>query len=308
MKTEGGGSGNDLSSDSAALHHVGLYGGRVDTVSAEWERGTREIASLLVKLVIPAVIVNSFCVSFTVDRLRTILAATGVAAILLALSILLARLLFGSRPLDQFSAAFSNAGFMGLPLIRAVLGDEAVLYTVGFIALLNILQCTYGTRLIAGGKSRIRVGDMVRNPIVMGTVIGFALFVTGMGSRLPSVLRDSLQGISGMNTPLAMLVLGVYLAREKLRTLFTTPPLYKVCFARLLLIPLLTTAALWAMPVLPPMKLALMLVAAAPVGANVAVYAQLYDGDYAYASKSVVVSRILSPVSLSLLTAVNSVF
>ena len=46
--------------------------------------------------------------------------------------------------------------------------------------------------------------------------------------------------------------------------------------------------------------LALLIAAACPVGANVAVYAQLHDADYAYAVETVVVSVLLSIVTVPL--------
>lgn len=45
---------------------------------------------------------------------------------------------------------------------------------------------------------------------------------------------------------------------------------------------------------------ALLIAASAPVGANVAIYAQIHGKDYIYASKTVVVSTLLSVVSLPL--------
>jgi len=72
------------------------------------------------------------------------------------------------------------------------------------------------------------------------------------------------------------------------------------------LIPVVTLAVLWIMQLLIPaldttIVLALLITAIAPVGANVAVYAQLHNKDYVYASKSVVLSTLLSLVSMPLI-------
>lgn len=48
-----------------------------------------------------------------------------------------------------------------------------------------------------------------------------------------------------------------------------------------------------------------MICAAAPVGANVAIYAQLHGLDHAYASKLVVVSTLLSVVTLPAMTILS---
>ena len=49
-------------------------------------------------------------------------------------------------------------------------------------------------------------------------------------------------------------------------------------------------------------KLALLLCSACPVGSNVAVYAQLHDGDYPYAVETVVISTILSIATIPAVT------
>lgn len=39
------------------------------------------------------------------------------------------------------------------------------------------------------------------------------LFVTSLGAKLPSVIQNTVKGISALNGPWAMLVLGVYLGQ-----------------------------------------------------------------------------------------------
>jgi len=50
------------------------------------------------------------------------------------------------------------------------------------------------------------------------------------------------------------------------------------------------------------MKLALLFAAAAPVGANVAIFAQLYGQDYTEAVKDVCMSTVFSIVSMPVIT------
>lgn len=251
-------------------------------------------------------LINSFCVEFTVTKLQEFAVATLWAVVLLVLALAVSRLLFPHSPIEQFAAAFSNAGFMGLPLIQATLGPEAVIFVVGFIALLNVLQWTYGVRLICNEKGPLNFKTLVCNPIVAGLIIGIMLFVSGLGESLPELLRTPLVGICSLNTPLAMIVLGVYLAKENFWALFKTPSLYKVSLVRLAVIPLLSLLVLSLIPVPVVLKQALLLAASAPVGANVAVYAQLHGKDHTYASKMVVLSTLLSPFSMPLLLAFAS--
>ena len=83
--------------------------------------------------------------------------------------------------------------------------------------------------------------------------------------------------------------------------------MYKVSAARLLLIPALTIGILRLLSLETSMAKALVIAAAAPVGANAAVYAQIHGRDYVYASKTVVVSTLLSVISMPLVAGAMAV-
>ena len=264
-------------------------------------QGSRDIASTLVYLIIPAVLVNSFCVEFSAEKLKAFLLSALLGAISIFLAIVISRLLFPKAPIDNFASAFSNAGFIGIPLVQAALGPTAVFYLVGIIAMLNVGQWTYGVGLLTGKKSATSLKSILLNPIMIGALIGLVLFLTGLGSRVPEIIRITLQGISSLNGPLAMLVLGCYLAQTEPKKLVTTPRLYWMSAVRLLLIPLATLLVFWPLPIASEIKYAVFIAASAPVGANVAVYAQLHGKDYPYACQTVALTTLLSIVTLPLM-------
>lgn len=277
-----------------------LYKGK--KISGE---GSANMATLLVWLIIPAVIVKSFCVEPTAARLMGLGLSIVAAVAAQALSMAISHLAFKNRPIDNFGAAFSNAGFLGIPLVRATVGDEAVFYIAFFVAMLNILQWVYGVAVITEKKMTLKRSTLL-HPLILGTALGLALFVTGLGAKLPAVILGTLSGVSALNAPLAMLIMGVYLAQADMKTLWTDKHLYIVSFVRLLVIPALTLLVLWGLRLLIPAlgdttALSLFIVAIAPVGANVAVYAQLHNKDYVYATKSVVLSTLLSLLTMPLM-------
>lgn len=266
------------------------------------KEGSGNMATLLVWLIVPAVVVKSFCIQPTRERIGGLLLSIVAAVLVQALSILISRLFFKKRPIDHFGAAFSNAGFIGIPLVTATVGADAVFYVAFFVAMLNILQWVYGVAVITEKKMAVTKSTLL-HPLILGTVLGLLLFFTGLGAKLPVTISGALAGISAMNAPLAMIIMGVYLAQADLKTLWTDKYLYILSAVRLILIPLLTLALLWGLHLLIPavnatLVLALLITAIAPVGANVAVYAQLHNKDYVYASKAVVLSTMLSLVTM----------
>ncbi len=267
------------------------------------KEGSKSLANLLVWLIIPAVIINSFCVELSLEKLRALGLSALLAAVALAVSAAISHFAFKKSPVDNFAAAFSNCGFMGIPLVRAGFGDEAVFLLVGFVVLLNLLQWTYGAALLKGDKGAVSLKGVLLNPITVGTAVGVVLFVTGLGSRLPGVLGGAIGGLAALNSPIAMLVLGIYMAQTSLKETVMSPRLYVLSAVRLLLIPAVTLALLTPLPVDLTMKYVILLGASAPVGANVAVYAQLYGKDYSYACRTVVLSTVLSILTLPVLVA-----
>jgi predicted permease len=265
------------------------------------QNGGRELGNLLLNLVLPAVILNSFCIEYSAAQLKIFLLSTLLGALALAIALAAARLLFARRAIDQFSAAFSNVGFMGIPLVGAVLGQEAVFYLTGFVVLLNLLQWNAGIRLFCEKTERPGLHKIFLNPILLSAIVGLLLFTARLGTRLPVAAATALRGIAALNSPLAMIVLGTYLARTDWEKMFANPKLYQLCALRLLGIPLLTVLALALIPVSEEMRLAVLLGAAAPVGANVAFYAQRYGQDHTYASQCVALSTLLSIFSYPLI-------
>lgn len=264
------------------------------------QEGSKSLGNILICAVLPCVIVKGFLVERTPERTTGLLISLGAAAVLLGVSVLISRLFFRRDAIAAFGAAFSNPGFFGIPLITAALGSENVFYIAAFIGLLNLLQWTYGVSLMTGKRGALRFSALIRAPFLIAIVIGLILFFTA--PPLPSLLTDALGSIAGLNTPLAMFTVGVYLAQANFKQMFTRGRLYAVSAVRLLIIPAVCLLLLWPIPTAwQPVKTALLIAAACPVGSNIAVYAHLHGKDSAYAAQSVVVSTLFSVITLPLL-------
>lgn len=264
------------------------------------KEGSKSLANLLLYVVLPCVVVKSFCVARTPERMNGLLVSFLAALGILLLAMAVSHLLFKKNPIDDFGAAFSNAGFMGFPLVAAVQGSEAIFYAAGFVALLNALQWTYGQSLISGDPSYRSPKAILKNPLVLSLLLGILLFCFEI--PVPAIASDLLAALAALNAPLAMVILGVYLAQTDARTLFNDPHLYVVAAARLMLIPLLTARMLKLLPAqYAAITTTLVIVAAAPIGSNVAVYAQKLGKDYAYAVRGVCLSTLLSAITMPLL-------
>lgn len=118
--------------------------------------GSGEIGKLLLYVIMPAAIIKSYIKEFSGEMFSGFLVSFLAALGALLLSMLVSTLVFRNRSaIRRFGAAFSNAGFIGIPLVQMTLGEEAVFYVASFVAILNILQWTYGVFIMTGDKSQI---------------------------------------------------------------------------------------------------------------------------------------------------------
>ena len=257
------------------------------------EQGSKELGKILLYVILPVVIVKAYLVTFSVELLKGLVLSFMASLLALLLSMILSRVVFGSRyPIEQFSSAFSNAGFIGIPLVEMTFNDSmAVFYVSSFVALLNILQWTYGIVVMTGKKDSIALKKITTNPIIISFLLGSLLFFLPV--ELPEVLDSAVAAIASMNAPVAMIILGIYLAQMKLRDLFTDRAVYLCALMRLIVIPLATAAVLALIPGNEMLKMSVLIVAATPVGSNVAIFAQMEGMDHTQAVKDICLSTVL---------------
>ena len=271
-------------------------------------QGSGELGKLLLYVITPVVIVNSYARDFTLQMLMEILLSFAAAAGSLLLSMTVSTLVFKKRSaICQFGASFSNAGFIGIPLVQMTLGEGAVFYVVSYVALLNTLQWTFGVYSITKDPATVSLKRIATNPVVLSLAVGLLLFFLPV--PVPQTLRGVMGTLASMNGPVAMLVIGSHLAQMSLRDLFTSGLTYLCCLIRLLVIPLLTIALLSLIPAEYMMiRLAVLIVASAPVGANVAIFAQMFQKDYRGAVRDICLSTVLSIASLPLVVGLANMF
>lgn len=299
------------------LAAVGYAMFRTGKISQE---GSKSMGNLLIFLSLPCVIINSFLVERTPERITGFFVSALIALLVLVLSMVISRFVLGRYAIDNFAGSFSNPGFFGVPLIVASVGQGGVFYIAAFIAFLNLLQWTYGVSLLinsdkdgmlvrkeaktADGKSiAALVKRFLSAPFMIAILIGMFFFLTGI--QMPAVFSKSVSYIAGLNTPIAMFAIGVYMAQTNILKMFAKSRLYLVSLVRLVMIPLVTIALLYFLPAaMNELKLAVLIAAACPVGSNVAVYAQLHNKDFGYAVETVVISTLLSIITLPLVVGI----
>lgn len=267
------------------------------------EKGAAEITSLLIKIVTPCLIINSLIGAGKDLELGSLLLAAAVSALSMVIGILVSLVFFKKelperRKVLRFSVIFSNAGFMGLPLIQGIVGDTGVVYGSFYVVVFNLICWTYGYAMMSGGRLNLKTALL--NPGIIGLAVGLPVYFLGLD--LPAVIREPIGFLSGLNTPLAMLVIGSFVARVDLRSFLTDWNIYKMAFLRLILCPALYLTLLLLIRPEPELFVSSMIQASTPVAANTVLFAVEYHQDSQLASKTVAATTVLSILTIPIFT------
>lgn len=262
------------------------------------KQGSKQVSNMLLKTITPMVIINAFNIEFSLLKLKELGLALCLGLIVLGIGFIIARLFLGKgNRLEQFPAAFPNVGFFGIPLVQGLLGTGAVFYLTMVIVAYNIYSWTYGIYLISGQRDSFSLKKILTTPAFKGLGIGLLIFIFPW--TLPSALSDSIRIVANLNTPLAMFILGSYIAEAPLTSIFKGKMAYKTCLIKLIIIP---TTIVFALKLIPnqyeTLKMVLLIASAAPSGVVMAMFAQHYNADYSYGAQIISLSTLLSIISI----------
>ena len=281
---------------------VGFIFGRMGLLSGQTLSQTSRI---LLYVVTPCIIITSFEVERTPENrallFSSMLAMAGVYLVYTALSLLLyPREGEKHRGIMRYASVYGNAGFMGLPLIQSVLGDEAMMVAVVGLAVFNIFSWTQGRALI-GGRAELSLKKLPANPGILGFAGGLLLFLTGW--RLPGPVDSAVNYLGSLNTPLAMIVIGGQMAQANLPGVFRTKKLYLVTAVKLLAVPLLTAAVLLPFRPDPRIYMAAVILAGCPTAGVTSIFAQSMGRDAALGAQQTTLSTLLCILTLPVIAA-----
>jgi hypothetical protein len=204
------------------------------------------------------------------------------------------------------SAAVANAGFLGVPLIVALLGERAAapailaivadLVIVGSAGLV-LAEMDGATR--SGWKADLR-DALVRiflNPFLISMIAG-ALF-SGMGWKLATPLAEIVKLLADAAGPSALFAIGVSLVRPDAP--LRTPTLALPIAAKLLVHPAIVWLAMHLAGVDPFPAMVAVLIAALPSAGWVFIFALRYEADAGRVSAIILLTTALAFVTFSAL-------
>jgi len=211
--------------------------------------------------------------------------------------------IFGIKGKDRGVARdliiFMNNGFVGLPVVEAVLGVEAVFYASLSNIIFNILLYTLGYAQLQsdGFKTKFHISDLMNMPMV-AVLISIILFVFRI--PVPEMIADTVSTLSAATVPLSMIIIGTSLGAIPLKSSFGDWRAYAVSFVRLIVCPLVVALVMKPFVSNPYIIGVIIIIAACPSAMIITSLCISSNHNEALSSKSIFISTLLCAVTMPL--------
>lgn len=292
--------------------------GIIDSVAS------KKLSSLIINIGQPALIIYSITSQpYTKENLllglKTLLLGFGVHLFMGAIAYVVCIKIkqMDERKILEFSMVFGNTGFIGIPILGALFPDTGAFQASFIMISFNILLWTLGMSILGRHREDIKITPRkaLINKGTIPSLIGIAIFLLPaipalQGFSLKATLpfaSDTLMYVSGLCTPVSMLIIGALLSTVSLRKVFVSGKLYYLCLFKLVLIPLTVCGVMKLASLFLPFSSDWILFATAltcmPSATAVSMLAELYDISPRFSAQGVGMTSLLSIATMPCVVA-----
>ena len=219
-----------------------------------------------------------------------------------AISVFFSTILYKKQEINRqkslkYGTIISNSGFLGNPMVEGIYGSEGLLYAALFMLPVRIVMWTIGIAVFLKGRKEKLWKNVLTHPCIVAIYAGVIIMVCGI--QFPTFVEKTIVGISGCNTPLSMMLVGMMLAEVKPKGLIDKTMVFYTAI-RLLIIPAVVFAITAFLPIDGMLRGITVIMAGMPAPITTALLSAKYGGDEKYATGMVFLSTILSLITLPL--------
>ena len=277
-----------------AMIGVGFLVKRIGIVS---KTGQKDITDLVLYVILPCNILNSFMTKLTRDRAADCLWILGISIGIQVLSVIYGKIAFRGHPDDEkcnlsYAMICSNAGFLGNPVAEGIFGSAGMMLGSIYLIPQRIMMWSEGLAIYTGeSNGKAAAKKVITHPCVIACILGVFIMVTGIS--VPAVLTGPIETLAKCNTAMSMLVIGMILGDIDLHTLADKTVMI-FTLHRLVILPLIVYIVCLFLPVSKTVVGVSVLLAAMPAGATTSMLASKYDRNPAFATRLVIFSTLCS--------------
>lgn len=255
---------------------------------------------------IPALMMGTFMTDFSLDGLnrgwKLVLFSAIVEFVFLPLSLFVGRKCSRKRfeqKIFAYGLAFSNFGYMGHAVVRAVFPEYFPQYVMFTMPLYIIIYTWAVPALLIPKEGKQSFKDRLKgvfNPMVIGMLIGMAIGLSGL--KLPASILSVVETAGNCMSPLAMLLTGITIASIDLSHVFRSWNIYLTTFLRLIVYPLVGLAIMMLLPIPEVFVICATCSLAMPLGLSNVVIPAAYGMDTTKAAAMALISHLLSVLTI----------
>ena len=197
------------------------------------------------------------------------------------------------------ATAFANCAFFGIPIIKALLEEQAaelIIYTTIFALVMNIAGWTVGSAIISRNVKYMSVKKIFLNPATIGIAIALVIFIFSV--PVEKNIADMIDITGRMATPLSMVIMGMRLGTMKLSSLFKDIKVYLTVAVKMIVMPLVAFLLVYFLPISSGVKMTFYIICACPSASVVLNFSELVGEGQKEAASIVLMSTMASMLTM----------
>lgn len=274
--------------------------------------GAGSLSSIIINIFNPCMIISGVLNKESSYDIYMVMENLMMVALFFAVLIILSKVLtkfmrLRSEEVNSYRLMmiFPNLGFMGIPLVRSLYGEEAVIFVAFYIVGYNLLVYSYGIILaMSSGRGSHKEALPWKKILNIGMAACFAsILIFAFHIRVPDAAASFVDSMGNAAVPLSMMTVGIMVAQSDLKELVTDKKQILFSVISLLVIPLCCIPFLRLLPISPVSYGIFILLIAMPVGSVVMLVEREYGStDGSISAKSIALTSVLSVITIPVIT------
>ena len=271
-----------------------------------------KLSQILVKVIFPSLIISKTITNFSFSEFSFWWLLPLLAAVFSLSGMAIGAFALKARPLKAFkskrefmsSAGFQNSGYLPMNLIiflfAGAVADKLLIYLFLFLVGFDFLTWSFMPLFLTGGLRKNFRPSMFLNPPVLSPVFSLIWVAVFGKNSMPSVIMEPLRQLGGAAFPIAMLTLGMFLARYRAHVPEQKTPVILNIAIKLGIFPLIILLILMSLNVSPDLRFLLFLQAVMPTAVSLVFISAYAGGNNRFLSSVIFYSHLVSIITIPL--------
>ena len=273
---------------------------------------SKRLSTLIIKIGQPLMIISALVeAEFSYENLTDGFIIIALGMVLHALMAAMAFVLCkgfrdpDERKITEFSLVFTNAGFIGFPIMEALFGPKGLFLASFYVISFHLFLWSWGIAILARKRSDIKLTvrkifiNLGSIPCLIGVLLYMAV-IPFPNFAIPAFISKFMMYLSNLCTPISVLITGALLATRTPRQIFGSKKIYYFSAMKLVAIPLVVCVIAKLVGLPEHLVLFATVEAALPSAATITMFSEMYGLNAGYASQTVGTSSLLSVGTLPL--------